>query len=148
MLVHNRIRLIPFCLIDPGSPGALGRVEELVKEFGVRGLVLFPAMHKFDLSDPGLDPFYREVERRGLPLLVHIGVLRVRIRDLLGLTSDFDLRYATPARLQGALARHPGIRFIVPHFGGGYFEDILGLGADHPNLSLDTSSSNSWSRPI
>ncbi len=139
-------RLIPFCLVDPARPDAAGRVAELAGGYGVRGLVLFPAMHRVDLSDRALDPFYAAVERAGLPLVVHMGVLRVHVRDVLGLPSDFDLRYAVPGRLDGAAARHPGIRFVIPHFGGGWFEEVLALGRARANVSVDTSSSNSWIR--
>jgi predicted TIM-barrel fold metal-dependent hydrolase len=138
-------RLVLFALMDPTAAGAPPRVGELAGR-GARGLVLFPAMHRFDPSDPALEPFFRAAEESGLTLLVHLGVLRVRIRDLLGMTGDFDLRFATPARLRGALDRYPGVRFVVPHFGGGYFEEVLELGRAFPHLALDTSSSNSWIR--
>lgn len=138
-------RLVLFALVDPTTPGAPERVVELASA-GARGLVLFPAMHRFDPSDPAHEPFFRAVETVDLPLIVHLGVLRVRIRDLLGLTGDFDLRFATPARLRGALERYPGLRFVVPHFGGGYFEEVMELGREFPHLAIDTSSSNSWIR--
>lgn len=137
-------RLVPFSLVNPKIPGAPDRVDALVEEHGIRGLVLFPAMHRFDLSDRALEAFFRKVDMRRLPLLVHLGVLRVAVRDLLGLPSDFDLSYAVPERLRGVLERFPGIRFVVPHFGGGYFRETLELAAGHPNLSVDTSSSNDW----
>ena len=139
-------RLIPFCLVNPAAEASAERARALVEAGGARGLLLFPAMHHFDLSDRELDPFYREVERAGIPLIVHMGALRVQVRDLLNLPSDFDIRYANPARLAGAAERFAGIRFIIPHFGGGYFEDALALGRSRPNVSVDTSSSNAWIR--
>ncbi len=139
-------RLIPFCLVNPAAEASAARVRTLVEAGGVRGLLLFPAMHHFDLSDRELDPFYREVERAGIPLIVHMGALRVQVRDILNLPSDFDIRYANPARLAGAAERFAGIRFVIPHFGGGYFEDALALGRSRSNISVDTSSSNAWIR--
>lgn len=139
-------RLVPFCLVNPAATDAPARVDELVDRLGMRGLVLFPAMHRYDLSDDKLDAFYRRAEHHRLPLLVHMGTLQVRVRDLLGLPSDFDLAYATPVRLHGAAERFPGLTFVIPHFGGGYFEDTLALGRDHGNVAVDTSSSNSWIR--
>lgn len=139
-------RLVPFCLVDPAAEASAERARALVEEAGARGLLLFPAMHHFDLSDRDLDPFYSMVERAGVPLIVHMGALRVKVRDLVGLPSDFDIRYANPARLDGAAERFEGIRFIIPHFGGGYFEDALALARRRPNVSVDTSSSNAWIR--
>jgi len=137
-------RLTTFSLIDPTAPGIVPRVRELTDTLGTRGLLLFPAMHRFNLSDPALDPFYREVESKRLPLIVHMGTLQVRVRDLLELPSDFDLNYATPERLVGVVERFPEIRFIIPHFGGGYLEETLSLGSQFANVAMDTSSSNSW----
>jgi predicted TIM-barrel fold metal-dependent hydrolase len=139
-------RLVPFCLVNPAAEASEERARTLVEGAGARGLLLFPAMHHFDLSDPELDGFYRQTERWGIPLIVHMGALRVQVRDLLGLPSDFDIRYANPARLDGAAERFPGIRFVIPHFGGGYFEDALALARRRSNVSVDTSSSNAWIR--
>jgi predicted TIM-barrel fold metal-dependent hydrolase len=38
------------------------------------------------------------------------------------------------------------VRFIVPHFGAGYFREALMLADLCPNVYLDTSSSNCWMR--
>ena len=103
-------------------------------------------MHRFHPSDPSLNAFYEAVQSRSLPLLVHMGTLRIRIRDLLGLPSDFDIGFANPVNLIEAAERFPDIRFIVPHFGGGYFQETLEAGHRCANISVDTSSSNDWMR--
>jgi len=41
---------------------------------------------------------------------------------------------------------YPQVRFIVPHFGAGFFREALMLVDLCPNVYLDTSSSNSWMR--
>jgi predicted TIM-barrel fold metal-dependent hydrolase len=38
------------------------------------------------------------------------------------------------------------VPFIVPHFGAGYLREALMLADLCPNVYLDTSSSNSWTR--
>jgi len=38
------------------------------------------------------------------------------------------------------------VRFLIPHFGAGYFREALMLADLCPNVYLDTSSSNSWMR--
>ncbi len=139
-------RLVQFALTDPTQADAPDRIARWVAEQDVRGLLLFPAMHCFDLSAPAMDAVYREADRSGLAILVHMGTLRVRVRDILGLPSNFDITYASPTRLAGAVERFPNVRFIIPHFGGGYLNETLELGRAHGNVSVDTSSSNSWIR--
>src|SRR5580704_18153493 len=73
-------------------------------------------------------------------------VLSVGVRKKLGLPSPFDMRYSNPLDLHAVALRHPGVRFIVPHFGAGYFREALMLADLCPNVYLDTSSSNSWMR--
>jgi predicted TIM-barrel fold metal-dependent hydrolase len=48
--------------------------------------------------------------------------------------------------LHAVALAHPRLKFIVPHFGAGYFRETLMLADLCPNVYLDTSSSNSWMR--
>jgi uncharacterized protein len=40
----------------------------------------------------------------------------------------------------------PNLRFVIPHFGAGYFREALMLADLCPNIYFDTSSSNGWMR--
>jgi predicted TIM-barrel fold metal-dependent hydrolase len=56
------------------------------------------------------------------------------------------MRFSNPLDLHSVALRHSAVRFIVPHFGAGYFREALMLADLCPNVYLDTSSSNSWMR--
>jgi uncharacterized protein len=56
------------------------------------------------------------------------------------------MRFSNPLDLHAIALRYPRTRFIVPHFGAGYFREALMLCDLCPNVYLDTSSSNSWMR--
>jgi predicted TIM-barrel fold metal-dependent hydrolase len=56
------------------------------------------------------------------------------------------MRYSNPIDLHAVALRHRNVRFIVPHFGAGYFREALMLADLCPNVYLDTSSTNSWMR--
>jgi len=43
-----------------------------------------------------------------------------------------------------AANRFPHARFVIPHFGAGFFRETLMAGAQCPNVYVDSSSSNSW----
>src|SRR5262249_12556935 len=74
------------------------------------------------------------------------GVLTVGVRRKLGLASPFDMRYSNPIDLHPTALLHPNLQFVIPHFGAGYFREALMLCDLCPNVCLDTSSSNSWTR--
>ncbi len=101
---------------------------------------LFPAMHGYSLHDDRVKPVFEKYNR----IFVHCGVLSVGIRAKLGLPSPFDMRFSNPIDLHAIALRYPNTKFIVPHFGAGYFREALMLCDLCPNVYLDTSSSNGW----
>ena len=113
---------------------------------GLDAVCFFPAMHQYFIHDAKVEPFLEQAARLGTLVFVHCGVLTVGVRTKLGLPSPFDMRFSNPIELHGVALRHPRVRFIVPHFGAGYFREALMLAELCPNVYLDTSSSNSWMR--
>jgi predicted TIM-barrel fold metal-dependent hydrolase len=107
---------------------------------------LFPAMHRYSLHDAEVQPVFDWAARHHRVVFVHCGVLSVGIRAKLGLDSPFDMRFSNPIDLHAIALRHPHVNFVVPHFGAGYFREALMLADLCPNVYLDTSSSNRWTR--
>jgi len=138
-------RFYGYFLLNPLAPDAFSRAERAL-EAGLRGICLFPAMHHFSLHDDRLRPVWELAAARGAVVFVHCGVLTVGVRNKLGLASPFDLRFSNPVDLHGIALRYPKVRFVIPHFGAGYFREALMVADLCSNVFLDTSSSNSWTR--
>ena len=137
-------RITGYIMLDPTQPNAVDVLRQGVQHHGLKGVTLFPAMHHFHAYDERLYPLYQAAVELGIPVFMHFGVLKVSIRDKLGLPNVFDLRYADPIDLHQAAIDFPSANFIIPHFGCGYLREILMLGAQAPNVYVDTSSSNTW----
>jgi predicted TIM-barrel fold metal-dependent hydrolase len=139
-------RFYGYFMVNPLAPDALARVEDSLDR-GLRGICFFPAMHRFSMNDPAVEPLLQAASTRtGVVIFVHCGVLTVGIRRKLGLASPFDMRFSNPIDLHPVALLHPRLNFVVPHFGAGYLREALMLCDLCPNVSLDTSSSNSWMR--
>ena len=136
-------RLIPYLMCDPTRPEGIEATVKGLRDGG-RGVLLFPAIQHFEPGDSSLDGLYEEAASRGAPVVVHCGVLQIKLRDLLGVRPQYDLRFANPLGVVAAAERHRGVTFVLPHFGGGFFHEALLAGAQSPNVWVDTSSSNSW----
>ncbi|HWQ54797.1 MAG TPA: amidohydrolase family protein [Bryobacteraceae bacterium] len=135
-----------YFMLNPVAPDAMEHAQ-LALEQGLRGICLFPAMHRYSLHDERVQPVYEMAARvPGTVVFVHCGVLTVGARARLGLPSPFDMRFSNPIDLHAVALRHPDVNFVVPHFGAGYFREALMLCAMCPNVYLDTSSSNAWMR--
>ncbi len=131
-------------MFNPIAPNALDRLSSAFSS-GLRTVCLFPAMHSFSLASKELEPAYEAIAAQvGAVLFVHCGVLSVGIRQKLGLPSQFDMRFSNPIDLHAAASRFQNLKFVIPHFGAGYFRETLILAGLCPNVYLDTSSTNGW----
>lgn len=131
-------------MLNPLAPDADAAIDQAFQS-GLRTICLFPAMHRYSLSDPTMEFVYkRAASQPGAAVFAHCGVLSVGIRKRLGLASPFDMRFSNPVDLHGPALRYPNLKFILPHFGAGYFREALMVAGLCPNVFFDTSSSNSW----
>jgi uncharacterized protein len=132
-------RFLAYAMVNPV-------VETPDSTQGLDALCFFPAMHQYYIHDARVEPFLERAATERTLVFVHCGVLTVGVRKKLGLPSLFDMRYSNPIDLHGVALRHPRVRFVLPHFGAGYFQEALMVTDLCPNVSLDTSSSNGWMR--
>jgi predicted TIM-barrel fold metal-dependent hydrolase len=137
-------RFFGYFMLNPMEEDALDRARAAFRA-GLHGVSLFPAMHRYCVHDAKVLAVLDEAARHpGRVVFVHCGVLTVGVRKKLGLPSPFDMRYSNPIDLHGVALRYPGLNFVIPHFGAGYFREALMLADLCANVYLDTSSSNSW----
>ncbi|MGH9324490.1 MAG: amidohydrolase family protein [Vicinamibacteria bacterium] len=137
-------RFIPYFMLNPRAPDALERTKRAFRELGLRGISLFPAMHHFHVWEKDLRPILEEVAAHRGIVFVHCGILKVGVRDKLGLPSPFDMRFANPLDVAGAARSLDSISFVIPHFGCGFLRELLLVASECRNVYTDTSSSNSW----
>jgi predicted TIM-barrel fold metal-dependent hydrolase len=137
-------RLSAFTLVNPRVEGATERLRGLLAAGKVRGALVFPALHHWRWDGPEAAALLAVMNEHSAILYAHCGLLVVKVRDLLGLPRVADLNYANPLALVPAANAHPDVHFVVPHFGAGFFHETLLLGAQCPNVHVDTSSSNAW----
>jgi predicted TIM-barrel fold metal-dependent hydrolase len=138
-------RIAGFFMLDPTAPDAPARTEHAFDRLGLRAICLFPAMQRYSLHDARVaQVVHLAAARPGTAVFVHCGALSVGVRKKLGLPSRFDVRYGNPLDLHALAADHPGVPFIIPHFGAGLFREALLVADLAANVYLDTSSTNRW----
>ena len=140
-------RFYGYFMVDPTAPGAAERVRAALSGGRLQCICLFPAMHRYSIQDERARLVLEAAAATpGVAVFVHCGVLTVGVRGKLGLPSPFDMRFSNPIDLHAVALAFPKLRFIIPHFGAGYFREALMLCDLCPNVYLDTSSSNHWMR--
>jgi predicted TIM-barrel fold metal-dependent hydrolase len=138
-------RIVGFFMFDPTAADADRRLARAFDDQRLRGVCLFPAMHRYALHDErALGVFEAAAARPGTVVFAHCGALSVGVRKRLGLPSRFETRFGNPLDLHMAAATWPSLPIIVPHFGAGMFREALMIADLCPNIVFDTSSSNGW----
>jgi predicted TIM-barrel fold metal-dependent hydrolase len=137
-------RLVPYATVNPTDPATLTRFEAAHERYRFHGIILFPAMHDYSVGDDAVARALDLARERDLIVFVHCGLLRVPIRSVIGLESDFPMKHAHPQDLIAVATSRPDQVFVVPHFGAGFFDEVLRLGKACPNVYVDTAGQNTW----
>lgn len=103
--------------------------EELddIQSRGLRGIKLHPDFQEFFIDDERMIPFYKEANRRGLPVLFHTG--------------DSRTDFSSPRRLMRVLEKIPDFTCIAAHLGGYTEWEDARKELRGANVYVDTSSS-------
>jgi uncharacterized protein len=129
ILQRHPDRLLVFSGVDPrrGKQG-LELLEMAVKEYGFRGLKLYPPCG-FELDDIRLWPFYDFCQQQSIPVLTHTGP---------SLPTMFrETRF--PQSLAAAASAFRKVNFIAAHALLGLFDSLVALASEHRNIYLEIS---------
>ena len=108
-------------------------MEELEEELdrcqslGFRGIKLHPDFQQFNIDSPEAMPMYREIARRGMFLLIHLG--------------DETRVYTKPERMRRVMDEVPSLKVFGAHFGGYHAWDEAYEAYEPGTLWMDISSS-------
>lgn len=132
-------RMVGYAHHDITKPAAPQELERAVKELGLKGLKLLGPITPVLLNDRSLYPVWEVCERLGIPVLIHFGMQ--------GAAGGISYHMNMSAAVLEPVARDfPTVDFIIPHFGIQHVTDLLYLCWSCPNVHVDTSGSNQWTR--
>ncbi|AJY75581.1 amidohydrolase family protein [Paenibacillus beijingensis] len=121
------------------NDNAAEELRRAVDELGLKGYKLFGPLTQTAFDDPALAPVWTFLAQRRLPVLIHFGMLG----HAGGIVHHPNIN---PLSIFNTAREYPDIPFIIPHFGAGYFQELLHLCWSCPNVYIDTSGSNQWVR--
>lgn len=122
--------IIPFALIELGTD-APEAVDRCVAQ-GFRGFKITNPRSSYD--DPAYFPLYERMERSGLPLLAHTGLLKV-FQPPKGMI--VNSRWMMPGALDAVCRTFPKLNIIGAHLGAPWHEEASMMARLHPNYYVD-----------
>ena len=123
-------RIVPLALIELGTD-APERVDEVV-EAGFRGFKITNPRAPYD--DEAYFPVYERMERSGLPLLAHTGIL---MRFPVPAGTVVNSEWMRPIRLDAVVRSFPGLNVVGAHLGAPWHEEASMMARLHPNYYVD-----------
>ncbi len=132
-------KFIGYAYHDPFAKNSAEILEDAIVNKGLRGIkILGPELSK-PLDSKELWPLWKVVEKYNVPVLFHFGIMGAAG----GISHHVNI---SPAIIHDVAKAFPKVKFIVPHFGCGQLEDTFMLCWVCPNVYIDTSGSNQWTR--
>ena len=130
-------RFLGYLSIDPKDDEVVERVDKAARD-GFYGIKLYPSSWRdLKVYDPPCYPVYEKAKEHGLLVFLHFGIT---------IGGQADLRNGNPIDLQVPARDFPDVRFVIAHFGAGYFRETLMMQYQADNVYMDSSGSNSWMR--
>ena len=123
-------RLIPFGDVNPhltASPAE--ELDRCVREWGFRGVKLYPVYQLFYANDRLLYPFYEKAQELGIPIMIHTGS---------SIFPGVRLKYGDPLLLEDVVMDFPDLTLVLVHGGRGFWYDTaFFLSRAHRNVYLE-----------
>ena len=137
---RNNDVLIPFGSVDPWGADPVGRVRELVGEFGVRGFKFHPSLQGFEPNDRLVYPVYEAIAESGVPALFHTG--QTGLGSALPGGHGIKLRYSDPMLLDDVAADFPELTIVMAHPAVPWVDAQIAIASHKANCYVDLSG---WS---
>jgi predicted TIM-barrel fold metal-dependent hydrolase len=130
-LVKQNPRFLGFASVDPNLDTAPRQLEKDIRELGLCGLKLDPALQRFHPDDrEKAYPVYQACVDLDIPVMIHCG---------LSWSPNGQEKFAHPLALEEVIQDFPCLNIIIPHFGWPWVDEALILALKYPGIYLDTS---------
>jgi aminocarboxymuconate-semialdehyde decarboxylase len=128
----HRGRFLPLGTVPlQDTEAAIQELRYLAQELGMRGIEIGTHVEGEEISSPRLDPFWAEVQKLGLVVVVHTQgathAQRLADHNFVNIIGHaFEATLATSHLIfDGVVARYPDLKIVVVH-GGGYLPAYAG----------------------
>ena len=125
-------RLIPFASINPYTcTRPAEELQNLVQNYGFRGLKLYPTYQHYYPNDAMMYPLYSKAQELGIPISLHIGS---------SVFAGARLKYGDPIYLDDVAVDFPDLVLLQCHSGRPFwYQKAFSLARLHKNIYMEIS---------
>ena len=124
-------KFVGFAYCDPRRPNYMDELEHAIEDLKLKGVKFGPIYNGVALSDRRLEPVYAYLEKRGLPLTMHMGTTFAR-------NAPIDMGRAI--HVEPVALKHPDLVMVLAHMGHPWYDDAIVVSRKQPNVFLEISA--------
>src|SRR6185437_3301895 len=124
-------KFVGFACIDPRMPDCMDLLIHATRDLKLKGVKFGPIYNGVSLLDPRMEPIYAYLERRNLPLTMHMGTT-------FGLNAPVEL--GRPVDVDTIARRHPELKMIMAHMAHPWYEECVVVARKCPNVYCEVSA--------
>lgn len=124
-------KFVGFAYVDPRRPDYMDRLVHVIEDLGLKGVKFGPIYNGVPLWDKRLEPVYEYLQKRNLPLTMHMGTTFAR-------NAPVDLGRAI--HVEPIALKYPDLTMVLAHMGHPWYEDAIVVSRKQPNVFLEVSA--------
>ena len=124
-------KFVGFAYVDPRRPDYMDRLVHGVEDLGLKGVKFGPIYNGVPLWDKRLEPVYEYLQKRNLPLTMHMGTTFAR---------NAPVDYGRAIHVEPVALRYPDLTMVLAHMGHPWYEDAVVVSRKQPNVFLEVSA--------
>ncbi|WP_435656408.1 amidohydrolase family protein [Brucella pituitosa] len=124
-------KFIGFAAMDPRRPDYMDLLVHAIEDLGLKGVKFGPIYNGVSLLDPRLEPVYEYLQRKNLPLTMHMGTT---------FGANAPVQYGRPLDVDTIAARYPDLKMVMAHMGHPWYEECIIVARKQPNVYCEVSA--------
>ena len=124
-------KFIGFAAVDPRMPNCMELLEHAVEDLGLKGVKFGPIYNGVSLLDSRLVPVYEYLQRKNLPLTMHMGTTYGQ---------NAPIAQGRPMDVDTIAARYPDLKMVMAHMGHPWYEECIVVARKNPNVYCEVSA--------
>lgn len=131
LVARDPKKFVGFACLDPRMPNCMDLLVHAVEDLGLKGVKFGPIYNGVSLLDPRLEPVYRYLVKKNLPLTMHMGTT---------FGQNAPIEYGRPLDVDAVARRHPDLKMIMAHMGHPWYEECIVVARKNANVYCEVSA--------
>lgn len=124
-------KFVGFAYVDPRRGDYMDLLHHSIDDLGLAGVKYGPIYNGVSLSDPRMDPVLEFLQKRNIPLTMHMGTTFAR---------NAPVELGRAIHVEPVAMKYPDLTMVLAHMGHPWYEEAIVVARKQPNVYLDQSA--------